>query len=130
MYKFSVKQKTKRFWIVACLLVVGIIGIFSSTALAKVQELNDGSTSITGKDIVSVSIPLYVTNTATASENTWGRVVRITGNNAAIVSPYNRPSFFDIGVDNQGNFFINSPSDTKTTHSLMISPNGKVTIRQ
>jgi hypothetical protein len=36
MHKFSIRQKTKRFWIVVSILIVGIIGIFSSTVLATV----------------------------------------------------------------------------------------------
>jgi hypothetical protein len=124
MHKFSIGQKTKRFWIVVSILIVGMIGVFSSAALA-IQ-----TTPISGKDIVNTSFPLMVTNTATSSENTWGRVIRVTGNNAPIVPPYNITSFFDIGVDNQGNFFINSPVDTKTSHSLMISPTGVVTINR
>jgi hypothetical protein len=131
MHKFSIRQKTKRFWIVVSILIVGIIGIFSSTALATIQQPSNDMTLITGKDIVSQSLPLTVTNTATSSENTWGRVIRITGNNAAILPPYTtRNSFFDIGVDDQGNFFINSQADTKTSHSLMISPDGVVTINR
>jgi len=128
MHKFSIRQKTKRFWIVVSILIVGIIGIFSSTALATIQEVGTDQTFISGKDIVNQSLPLRVTNTAGSSENTWGRVIRITGNNAAIVYPSNRTSFFDIGVDNEGNFFINSPADTKTSHSLTISPSGVVKI--
>jgi hypothetical protein len=124
MHKFSIRQKTKRFWIIVSILIVGIIGIFSSTALA-VQRFD-----ISGKDIVDVSFPLIVTNTATSSENTWGRVIRVNGTNAPIVPPYNVHSFFDFGVDDQGNFFINSPVDTKTSHSLMISPQGVVTINR
>jgi hypothetical protein len=130
MHKFSISQKTKRFWIVVSILIVGIIGIFSSAAFARVQELGDNTTFISGKDIVGGDYPLVVSNTATSSENTWGRVIRVTGNNAAIVPPYNIHSFFDIGVDDQGNFFINSPTDTKTSHSLMISPDGVVTINR
>jgi hypothetical protein len=128
MHKFSIRQKTKRFWIVVSILIVAIIGIFSSTAFATIQEVSSVETQITGKDIVSNSLPLIVTNTATSSENTWGRVIRITGSNAARIPPTNRNSYFDIGVDNEGNFFINSPSDTKTSHSLMISPSGVVKI--
>lgn len=129
MNKFSIRQKTQRFWIVISILIIGIIGIFSSSALAQFQQVNrDGGNLIAGKDIASVGLPLSVINTATASENTWGRVIRISGNNAALVQPTNRPSYFDLGVDNQGNFFINSPIDTKTSHSLMISPKGVVTI--
>jgi hypothetical protein len=130
MHKFSISQKTKRFWIVVSMLIVGIIGIFSSTALATIQEVNTNATRISGKDIVLQSLPLTVTNTATSSEDTWGRVIRVTGNNAAIVPPFNIESFFDIGVDDEGNFFINSPVDTKTSHSLMISPDGVVTINR
>jgi hypothetical protein len=130
MHKVSIRQKTKRFWIVASILIVGIIGIFSSTALATVSQPTPDMTFITGKDIVDVSMPLTVTNTAGTVQNSWGRVIRVTGNNAPIVPPYNVKSFFDIGVDDQGNFFINSPVDTKTSHSLMISPNGVVTINR
>jgi len=36
MHKFSIRQKTRRFWIVVSILIVGIIGIFSSTVLAQV----------------------------------------------------------------------------------------------
>jgi hypothetical protein len=124
MHKFSIGQKTKRFWIVVSILIVGMIGVFSSGALA-IQ-----TTHISGKEIVNTSFPLIVTNTATSSENTWGRVIRVTGNNAPIVPPGNIASSFDIGVDNKGNFFINSPVDTKTSHSLMISPTGVVTINR
>jgi hypothetical protein len=132
MHKFSVTQKTKRFWIVVSILIAGILGIFLSTAPTPVQAYttyNSNMTDITGKDIVGASLPLAVTNNATSSENTWGRVIRVTGKNAAIVPPHNINSFFDIGVDDAGNFFINSPTDTKTSHSLMISPTGHVTLR-
>lgn len=128
----SVNRITKRFWIVVSILIIGILGIFLSTTATPVQAYsayNTNMTYITGKDIVGASLPLAVTNNATSSENTWGRVIRVTGKNAAIVPPYNINSFFDIGVDDAGNFFINSPTDTKTSHSLMISPTGHVTLR-
>jgi hypothetical protein len=132
MHKFSIRQKTKRFWIVASILIVGIIGIigiFSSTALATIYQPTPDSTYITGKDIGNASFPLIVTNNAGVIENSWGRVLRVTGNNAPIIQPYNVHSFFDLGVDDQGNFFINSPADTtKTSHALTISPTGVVTI--
>jgi len=132
MHKFSITQRTKRFWIVVSILIVGILGIFFSTAPTPVQAYsayNTDMTYINGKDIVGASLPLAVTNNATSSENTWGRVIRVTGKNADSVPPYNINSFFDIGVDNQGNFFINSPTDTKTSHSLTISHDGHVWIR-
>jgi hypothetical protein len=129
MHKFSIRQKTKRFWVVVSILIVGIIGIFSSTALATLPQPAPDTTYITGKDIGSVSFPLIVTNAAGSLPNSWGRVIRVTGNNAPIIQPYNIHSFFDIGVDDQGNFFINSPADTtKTSHALTISPTGVVTI--
>jgi hypothetical protein len=129
MHKFSIRQKTKRFWVVLSILIVGIIGVFSSTALATLPQPAPDTTYITGKDIGSVSFPLIVTNAAGSLPNSWGRVIRVTGNNAPIIQPYNIHSFFDIGVDDQGNFFINSPADTtKTSHALTISPTGVVTI--
>ena len=131
MHKFSIRQKTKRFWIIASILIVGMIGIFSSTALATIYQPTPDTTYITGKDIGNVSFPLIVTNNAGVIENSFGRVLRVTGTNAPLVQPYNIPSFFDLGVDDQGNFFINSPADrTKTSHSLMISPDGVVTINR
>jgi hypothetical protein len=132
MHKFSITQTTKRFWIVVSILIVGILGIFFSTAPTPVQAYsayNTDMTYINGKDIVGVSLPLAVTNNATSSENTWGRVIRVTGKNSVSVPPYNINSFFDIGVDDQGNFFINSPTDTKTSHSLTISHDGHVWTR-
>ena len=36
MHKFSIRQKTKRLWIVVAILIAGIIGIFPSTVLATV----------------------------------------------------------------------------------------------
>lgn len=129
MHKFSIRQKTKRFWIIASILIVGIIGIFSSTALATIYQPTPDTTYITGKDIGNVSFPLIVTNNAGVIENSWGRVLRVTGTNAPIIPPYNVHSFFDIGVDDEGNFFINSPADTtKTSHSLMITRDGVVKI--
>jgi hypothetical protein len=129
MHKFLIKQKVKRFWIIVSILIVGIIGLFSSTALATISE-GTHTNFISGKDIVGGDYPLIITNTATSSEDTWGRIIRVTGNNAAILPAYNLRSFFDIGVDDQGNFFINSPVDTKTSHSLVISPDGVVTINR
>lgn len=130
MHKFSVKQKARWFSVVASILIIGIIGIFSSTAFATVQERSNDDTLITGKDIVGESLPLTVVNTATASEDTWGRIIRITGQNAPIIPIDSINSYFDIGVDDEGNLFINSPVDTKTSHSLMISPTGVVTINR
>jgi hypothetical protein len=132
MPKFSITQTTKRFWIVVSILIVGILGIFFSTAPTPVQAYSATNTNMTyidGKDIVGASLPLAVTNYATSSEDTWGRVIRVTGKNAASVPPYNINSFFDIGIDDDGNFFINSPTDTKTSHSLTISPDGHVWTR-
>jgi hypothetical protein len=129
MYKFSIRQKTKRFWIVVSILIVGIIGVFSSTALATIQPGTDMN-SITGKDIPGSSLPLIINNTATSAQNTWGRIIRITGSNTVNVPPHNGNSFFDLGIDDQGNFFINTPNDTKTAHSFMISPTGVVTINK
>jgi hypothetical protein len=113
------KQKTKRIWIVAAILAITVIALFSSRAFATILQPSSNFTIIQGKDILGVSLPLSVQGTATSTENTWGRLIRLSGANAP-------GKFFDIGIDDQGNFFINTPQDTKTSHSLVISPTGVV----
>ncbi|MBD2501258.1 hypothetical protein [Anabaena azotica] len=128
MNKFLAKQTTKLIGIVLALLTIVSVGIFCPSALATINTTNPNSTIVTGKDIVGSTQPLIVSGTATSQENTWGRLIRITGANSRNVAPFNGPSFFDIGIDDEGNFFINAPVDTKTSHSLIISPDGFVTI--
>jgi len=37
-------------------------------------------------------------------------------------------NFFDIGIDQNGNLFLNGPSSTATNHILSVSPTGAITI--
>jgi|GEM_PF-3806870 len=100
------------------LLIFSVV-FFANPAFALVKDSPD-QTTIVGKDIVGVSLPLYVQNIAQAPENTWGRILRLN-------APQFNQVFFDLGIDEKGNFFINSPKDTKTSHSLVITPDGHVT---
>ncbi|WP_169154281.1 hypothetical protein [Brasilonema bromeliae] len=105
--------------ILATIALIIAVTFFAPPAFASINSSNPDSTVITGKDdIVNASLPLFIYQTAKSSDNTWGRVVRLSGFG----------NFFDIGIDEQGNFFINSPEDTKTSHALKISPTGVVTI--
>lgn len=104
--------------ILATIALIIAVTFFAPPAFASVNSSNPDSTVITGKDIVDASLPLIVEQTAKSPENTFGRLVRLSGTGG----------FFDIGIDEQGNFFINTPEDTKTSHALTISSKGVVTI--
>lgn len=112
----------KRIALLLFSMVVAVILIASST-LATTTE-TENMFEVVGKDIVGVSIPLRVLGDNTIQEfdagTTWGRVIRI--------EQINNRRFFDLGIDKDGNFFINTPSDSATRHSLTISPSGEVTI--
>jgi hypothetical protein len=64
-------------------------------------------------------MPMTLTGSKPSTGQTWGRLLRLTGMNG---------TFFDLGIDASGNFFINTPSSTATSHALTISPSGVVTI--
>jgi hypothetical protein len=74
---------------------------------------------IKGQDVVGGSLPMQVVGQKPTTGQTWGRLLRLTGING---------TFFDIGVDDSGNLFVNTPSSTQTAHALTISPSGVVTI--
>ncbi|MGI8502319.1 MAG: hypothetical protein ACR2LR_14455 [Hassallia sp.] len=104
--------------ILATIALIIAVTFFAPPAFASINSTNPDSVIITGKDIVGGSLPLIVEQTAKSPENTNGRLVRLSGSGV----------FFDIGIDEQGNFFINTPQDTKTSHTLTISQKGVLTI--
>lgn len=109
--------------ITTTIVLILAVTFFATRAFAVIVQTNPNSTIIQGKDIVGSSLPLIVEQKAQFStENTWGRVIRLVGSTGP------QAPFFDLGIDEQGNFFINTPQDTKTSHSLTISPSGVVTI--
>ncbi|MDJ0735284.1 MAG: hypothetical protein QNJ47_14715 [Nostocaceae cyanobacterium] len=95
----------------------------ASPALTEVIEQTN-MTIINGKDVVGDTLPLIVNGSTTPEEfqasTTWGRVIRIRQNGNS--------DFFDLGIDKDGNFFINTPSSNATNHALTIARDGTVTI--
>jgi hypothetical protein len=75
--------------------------------------------AVTGQDVVNAAFPMQIIGQQPSSGQTWGRLLRLTGMNG---------TFFDFGIDANGNLFINTPSSTATSHALTISPTGVVTI--
>lgn len=78
---------------------------------------------VTGKDIVSGSLPLRVKSKNTEQEfndgTTWGRILRLERSGQV---------FFDFGIDQRGHLFINTAKYSATNHVLSIAPDGHVTI--
>jgi hypothetical protein len=85
----------------------------NNTALALA---NKGAT-VTGQDVPGLPLPLVVVGTAAGSGSNpgFGRVIRIKTEPGA--------NFFDIGIDQSGNFFINGPGST-SQHALAIAQGG------
>ena len=81
--------------------------------------------SITGRDVVGGSLPVrgQGKTTAQAFDNgtTWGRILRLEDLGTS-------NAFYDIGIDKQGNLFINTRVSTQTDHVLTISPSGEITL--
>jgi hypothetical protein len=87
------------------------------------QQIRD--LEIIGKDIVGGELPAIITSENTAEElaagTTWGRVLRLRRGS-------NNQEFYDIGIDRDGNLFINTKKNNATSHVLTISVDGNVTI--
>jgi hypothetical protein len=81
--------------------------------------------TVNGKDIVNGEFFFIVDSQNTdpefANGTTWGRVMRLQRGNVPGL-------FFDIGLDRQGNLYINTNSNNVSTHVLSISSTGNVTI--
>lgn len=87
------------------------------------QQIKD--LEVVGKDIVGVELPMFITSENTSEEfsngRTWGRLLRLRRGS-------NNQMFFDIGLDEAGNLYINTKNNSASTHVLTISPAGHVTI--
>jgi hypothetical protein len=99
-----------------------------SGTLQAVQDQNNNASAlsiasnmvqINGQDVVGGALPLIVQGVAVNDGDTWGRLIRLASPSGA---------FFDIGIDQNGNLFFNTPNSTQTAHALTISPTGVVTI--
>ena len=101
-----------------------------SDGVQQIQDQSGGTSSLSlgatsalvrGMDIVDGSMPMKIIGQAVGSnQQSWGRLLRLQGTTAS--------QFFDIGIDTNGNLFLNGPNSTATTHLLTISPSGVITI--
>ena len=102
-----------------------------SSGSQTVQDQNGASSALSlatnqvtvkGQDIVGGALPLILQGSPVGTgQQTWGRIIRLVGFAGSA-------TFFDIGIDQNGNLFLNGPNSTQTNHIITISPNGTITI--
>lgn len=100
-----------------------------SQGTQNVQDQNGASSALSlatnaavikGQDVVGSAMPLVIQGLPVGTgQQTWGRLLRLVG-------PGNQ--FFDLGIDSNGNLFLNGPGSTATNHLLTISTTGVITI--
>lgn len=98
-----------------------LAGLLAGVAMVLFAFPASAMETFVGKDLVGRELPMVIKGETTPEEfqsgATWGRILRLQ-------SP---SGFYDLGIDEQGNFFINTPSDSKDSHAFMISQAGVVT---
>ena len=106
MHKFSIRQKTKRLWIVVSILIAGIIGIFPSTVLAKVgmspvaSNLNNFTLNSTAGTLVGFwNFKVSSANTTYQIKIEFDNTNKLTGR---YVVPSNNDSLFKFDVYDSG----------------------------
>jgi hypothetical protein len=106
MHKFSIRQKTKRLWIVVSLLIAGIIGIFPSTVLATVgispvaSNLNNFTLNSTAGTLVGFwNFKVSSVNTTYQIKIEVDNTNKLTGR---YVIPSNNDSLFKFDVYDSG----------------------------
>jgi hypothetical protein len=89
--------------------------------ISSALSLATNGATVRGQDVVGGMLPLTVAGQAPPTgQQTWGRLIRLAGIGTG--------QFYDIGVDQSGNLFLNGPNSTKTVHLITITPTGVVTI--
>jgi|GEM_PF-2495244 hypothetical protein len=106
MHKFSIRQKTKRLWIVVAILIAGIIGIFPSTVLATVgmspvdSNLNNFTLNSTAGTLVGFwNFKVSSANTTYQIKIEFDNTNKLTGR---YVIPSNNDSLFKFDVYDSG----------------------------
>jgi hypothetical protein len=106
MHKFSIRQKTKRLWIVVSILIAGIIGIFLSTVLATVgmspvaSNLNNFTSNSTAGTLVGFwNYKVSSANTTYQIKIEFDNTNKLTGR---YVIPSNNDSLFKFDVYDSG----------------------------
>ena len=92
---------------------------------ASALSLAEQEVQVNGQDVIGGTLPLRFighTEGMQFGSNTWGRILRLENNGGS-------GRFYDLGIDEAGNFFINTPASTDSDHALVISPDGTVTIK-
>ncbi|NES18169.1 MAG: hypothetical protein F6K41_04385 [Symploca sp. SIO3E6] len=103
-----------------------LLSVFTAILFVAAPALADSGDAlrVIGKDTVNASLPLRVIGSTTPEEfkdgTTWGRIIRLGQNDPG------NTVFFDLGIDENGTFFINTPQDTETSHSFTITKDGEV----
>lgn len=82
---------------------------------------------VRAKDVVGGSLPVIVSSQNHAGEfaegTTFGRLIRLRRGDSNTV-------FFDIGIDRDGNLFVNSNLvDDANQHLLVLTPDGNLRVR-
>lgn len=106
MHKFSIRQKTKRLWIVVSILIAGIIVIFPSTVLATVgmspvaSNLNNFTLNSTAGILVGFwNFKVSSANTTYQIKIEFDNTNKLTGR---YVIPSNNDSLFKFDVYDSG----------------------------
>jgi hypothetical protein len=106
MHKFSIRQKTKRLWIVVSILIAGIIVIFPSTVLATVgmspvaSNLNNFTLNSTAGTLVGFwNFKVSSANTTYQIKIEFDNTNKLTGR---YVIPSNNDSLFKFDVYDSG----------------------------
>jgi len=106
MHKFSIRQKTKRLWIVVAILIAGIIGIFPSTVLATVgmspvdSNLNNFTLNSTAGTLVGFwNFKVSSANSTYQIKIEFDNTNKLTGR---YVIPSNNDSLFKFDVYDSG----------------------------
>jgi len=106
MHKFSIRQKTKRLWIVVSILIAGIIGIFPSTVLPTVgmspvaSNLNNFTLNSTAGTLVGFwNFKVSSANTTYQIKIEFDNTNKLTGR---YVIPSNNDSLFKFDVYDSG----------------------------
>ena len=105
-----------------------------NSGLQQVQGQSGGSSALfvatnqvqsQGQDQVGFALPFWVQGTTSLNAyqqgTTWGRLIRVEdiGTSGA---------FYDIGIDQTGNLFINAEQSTETQHILTLSSAGNLQV--
>jgi hypothetical protein len=93
----------------------------NSSALFLASEM----VQVLGQDVVGDSMPLWVQGSTSLGSyqagTTWGRLIRV-------VDVGTSGAFYDIGIDQWGNLFINSPRSSESQHVLTLSTDGTLRV--